>query len=295
MALVQPSDYARLFEFGPEDCLYRDHLGRRVVGEVEGPGVVVEAIGVTIESDGALGGNLFSDYALAIGNEGEPTLLAVSSVDVSTEREWVWSTSKSVQGVGWVHANRGVILAVDGLPKVQRSSSVPIPFFLGVESSASFSFALDASARRRLVQDWSIDDTHKLAKLGFQVRNISKVTELASSFSSGIKRRGFVASHLNEASFRVDISAQATGLRLRKLYDRFHGRQRARILVDDVYVGTWLAIEENRVERWGASEFGFAITPGRESVKITIDPPASVPLWSVSEMTVFELYREVNF
>ena len=87
------------------------------------------------------------------------------------------------------------------------------------------------------------------------------------------------------------IITENKGLILRKRFDRFHGRQRARVFVDGQFAGWWYEAGENRIHRWGVTDFGIdgRFTKGKDSVLITIEPPAGVPLWSVSRLDLFAL------
>ena len=228
MWLSHPAAFRRAFEYASTDCLYRDHLGRRIVGDFEGTGVVTVAENVQIESDGRGSSPRFDQYVLAIADDGVET-------------------------------------------KFEVQSELP-----------------DLNLEVRQIQSWGIEDAAELARIGFVVQNMSKLRVLASNFADGSPRLASVASHLNAASWTVPISPIAVGLRLRKVYDRFHGRQRARVLIDGQFATWWYEPEENRSARWAISEIGFTIEPGRDSVTVTIDPPAGAPLWSVSEMTVME-------
>jgi hypothetical protein len=98
-------------------------------------------------------------------------------------------------------------------------------------------------------------------------------------------------SHLNRMSFDISIDPQNTGVLLRRTYDRFHGRQRARVLVDGVAIGYWYAPIEDRKNRWAEDEFFLPMyfTSGKPKVRVEIDPPAGTPLWSVSDYRVFSV------
>ena len=78
------------------------------------------------------------------------------------------------------------------------------------------------------------------------------------------------------------------GVILEKWFDQFHGRQRARVFVDGEWVGWWYEPRENRKNRWAVSRFGIpeSFTSGKSMVRIRVEPPAGVPLWSVSRIDV---------
>jgi hypothetical protein len=86
--------------------------------------------------------------------------------------------------------------------------------------------------------------------------------------------------HLNRMCFELRAAPKAVAMLIRRTYDRFHGRQRARVLADGKTVGWWYAPWENRDHRW-AHDF-FILPDPCESTVIEIDPVAGAPLWSVS-------------
>ncbi len=123
------------------------------------------------------------------------------------------------------------------------------------------------------------------------VQNESDVVELASTFEGrGYKDEVTMKhrSHLNRMSFRAALDLGNQGVYLRRAYDQFHGRQRARVLVDGEFVGYWYTPEENRACRWAEREFFVPakFVAGKRSVEITVDPPASTPLWDAAEYRV---------
>jgi hypothetical protein len=123
------------------------------------------------------------------------------------------------------------------------------------------------------------------------VQNESDVAELTSSFE-GCAYRDLVTmthrSNLNRLSFTAALASSNRGVYLRRVYDQFHGRQRARVSVDGKFVGIWYTAEENRTCRWAEREFFIpeAFVRGKSSVRIEIDPPASTPLWDAAEYRV---------
>jgi hypothetical protein len=76
---------------------------------------------------------------------------------------------------------------------------------------------------------------------------------------------------------------------LRKVYDAFHGRQRARVLIDSEPLGIWFLPVEDRLNRWRVAEFGVPVPAGKQRLRLTIDPLAGSALWSLSEFQIFGL------
>ncbi|MEZ5164012.1 MAG: hypothetical protein R2688_09760 [Fimbriimonadaceae bacterium] len=95
-----------------------------------------------------------------------------------------------------------------------------------------------------------------------------------------------VAYHLNRATWKIQLPGNQVGVRLGKTYDQFHGRQRARVLIDGEMAGWWYLPHQNRDNRWAEAQFSLPtkLIMGKTEMEITIDPPAGVPLWSVGEI-----------
>jgi len=105
-----------------------------------------------------------------------------------------------------------------------------------------------------------------------------------------------ILSHLNEASFTVQTPTETEGLILVKIYDRFHGRQRARVLVDGTDTGIWYEPHQDRTHRWAWGYYGIPkehLKPN-ETQTITIDPPSGTPLWSVGRIEVWNLRKPLK-
>jgi len=95
--------------------------------------------------------------------------------------------------------------------------------------------------------------------------------------------------HLNTMEFEAAIGSGVVAIR--RMYDGFHGKQRARLLIDGEMAGWWYTPEENRKKRWAESTFVVnpKLTKGKSQLRITVDPPAGTPLWSVAHYRVFDL------
>lgn len=119
----------------------------------------------------------------------------------------------------------------------------------------------------------------------FQVQNVSRPELLESLLSDGTPYTAEVFCHLNAARWQVTFPAATRGFVIERLYDAFHGRQRARVLLNDDPLGMWYSPEQNRQNRWRWDRFGWdfeAATAQDAEFEIAIDPPAGAPLWSVS-------------
>jgi hypothetical protein len=142
-----------------------------------------------------------------------------------------------------------------------------------------------------LIDEFGIEDDEALGKRAFKVQNMSAVFELSSRFADGTTLVAPIASHLNAAEWRTALPNGATGLILRRTYDQFHGRQRARVFVDGRLTGWWYDAQEDRGARWAVSDYGVSSEhlEAKSEVTIAIEPPAGSPLWSVSRVEVYAL------
>lgn len=253
------------FTFAGYSSLRRDHLDRRVVAEFEGAARVVllkSSPSLTIEGD---------DYVLVTAADGDDVDLVVTNGPSNLQFD---ISATEFVGCGWVAADDAPA-TVDGIKIVL--SHVPTPFFFGFSSDRACRFRpIDAAAIE--LNRWRIDDPTLAKTIGFRVKNLSKITALPDGTP--------VASHLNAMHWRVSVPDGVEALMLQKTYDRFHGRQRARVLVDGAMRGWWYAPDEDRLNRIATTRFAAPVDGGR-CVDITIDPPAGAPLWSVSEMVVY--------
>lgn len=137
-----------------------------------------------------------------------------------------------------------------------------------------------------------VADAESRAIHSLTCQNESEAFELASTFEGchyQVEYKAKHICHLNAMEFTARINPANKGVFLRRSYDQFHGRQRARVLVDGEYAGTWYTAEENRHSRWAERDFFIPekLTIGKDEIKIEIDPPAGSPLWSVSAYGVF--------
>lgn len=290
---VLPSLRARRFSFEGDACLYRDHQGRRVLADAEGCGrLVVERAAPGLGTDAAPDGS-FRDGVVAFSRESGASAIAMlqgGGRDLPGSGKTL-EVASSFLGAGWVVECDGP-LTVDAArePSPAPTPRLPIPFFL--EARGARLRVTPRPFHAVSVDRFSIADADGLKARDFRVQNMSDVEPLASVFSDGGEWVGPVASHLNTASWSAPVPPGAFAIVLRKTYDRFHGRQRARVLLDGEFSGYWYEPEEDRHARWGVSDFCALLPRERgETLRIGIDPVAGSPLWSVSTVEVLALVR----
>ena len=293
---LSANETAAVFRYAGDDCLYRDHNGHRVLADVEGAGhfrVLAASRSATLLLDdeparmfeGAYDRSLLvsspepgdSAIAAATGRTGPP----VGPVQ----------RLEKFKGCGWIIAATAV-LQIDGdhRPRPSPSPDFPYPVFQSAEGQDLQ--IIRAEQRSLRIDGFSMDDPEALKTRCWKVQNISVVTELEAEFPDGTRKKGPVVSHLNTASWNLEVPADCSGLIVRKLYDAFHGRQRARILIDSKFQGWWWAPVQDRRQRWRWTQFGLDLEPSGQPrvATISIDPPAGSPLWSVSEIEILALF-----
>lgn len=297
-AEISTLENASLFRYLGTDRLYTDHQGRRVVVDVEGSGIarlITCDPSVSLIRSGPEGPEFAKVFANGL------IVLAEGSGEVSVQilkgrNEPVDGVTIEVcgffKGCGWVvGAEAGFSVDERHEPAPPASNEFPVPFFRGVSGLGQLTVALAPDRVCVRSDGLSIADEAALKSHDFKVQNMSRISTLDSCFSDGTPMTASIASHLNAASFTMATPPDNDGLILRKTYDRFHGRQRARVFVDGQFAGWWYEPGEDRGSRWHVSDFGVgaALTAGKSLVRITVEPPAGVPLWSVSTVELFAL------
>lgn len=291
-------DSALQFRYFGNERLYTDHEGRRVIVDVEGSGVMrlVHAVPpvLLIRSE-----NLYPEFtpefkngAIVLANgSGEVFVQVLAGRNGSVVGEPL-EVDGNYEGCGWV-IESPKRFSIDNRHELapEPDLNFPVPFFRSIAGPGTRTIVPCKAMRCDLVDQFDIGDALALKAHDFKVQNLSKLTEMSSTYSDGTSRTAMVASHLNVASFRVTIPAENSGLILRRTYDRFHGRQRARVHVDGNCVGWWFEGGEDRNSRWHVSDFGIpsGVSAGKSTIQIAIDPPAGVALWSISRIEVFAL------
>jgi len=297
-AKLSTQENAYQFRFFEEDRLYTDHEGRRVIVDVEGSGIMrlvasdPPVLTVRSDSEDLKFVPPFSDGAIVLAIGSGEVNVQVSKGRTEPVEGGSIRFKGNFYGCGWVVAASDRFTVDDRHELAPMPTDhFPIPFFRHVKGLGTWSIIPAPSLICTLSDSFSIGDEEDLKAREFKVQNLSAVSHLDSEFSDGAPLVASVASHLNAATFRVAIPADNVGVILRKTYDRFHGRQRARVFVDGVFAGWWFEAGEDRKRRWHISDFGVeaALTDGKSTVEITIDPPAGVALWSVSRYEVFAL------
>jgi len=262
-----------------KDSRFLDATGRHVVLDLDGFGYALDAPGIVWE--GVDSQNRFDEFCTAVAGTPETkawVLLGPSVGDLDEAVNW----EGDCQAAGWFLSGAAVL---DESGEVMSNPPLPAPFFHAIRGSGQVVWSPN---RWALWQEFSISDARSQAPC-WSVQNISEADTLSSRLADGSVLCHPVASHLNEAFWDIALPPGCHGVRVECLKDVFHGRQRARVMIDGQFAGWWSEPTEDRVNRWRWSAWGRELEPRPEerTIRIGIDPPAGAPLWSVARYRVF--------
>ncbi|MBX3096610.1 MAG: hypothetical protein KF812_07090 [Fimbriimonadaceae bacterium] len=261
---------------------FKDSAGKQVILDLDGQGTVeisknIEWVGV--EQDGA-----FQQFATATSSDlsaQTSVLLGPPSPDLPESV----ALNGTAYGSGWLVSG---VAQLDASHEYTRPSSrFPAPFFRSVEGQGQIVLATTCPWTE--LMNLRIDDSEQLQRANWRVQNMSEATTLDSAFPDNTSLSATVASHLNECAFDVCLPRGHSGIIIERLADHFHGRQRARVLIDGHPVGWWSEPTQDRERRWRWGRFGIGseVLPVEGTIRIAIDPPAGAPLWSISMYRLF--------
>ncbi|RYG49361.1 hypothetical protein EON79_01545 [bacterium] len=241
------------------ECLYRDTLGRRVLADVEGSGTWAfeGSASVVPLVDGANTPNRSGDFQFSLRfiaeDDGEAEVLVASPENRDLSNGV--SVSLPYQGCGW--------LVEAGEPVFGDGSPDPLP------QGAPFFMELRGGGAAKIVPA--------------QGRWVPLESDIPLKGLSRPHPENGCRSVLNELV--IDFIAPNDGpVRLMRTYDRFHGRQRARVFVGGEPVGWWRDSVEDRQSRVAISSFGLFVFAGPQ--RITLLPQPGSALWSFREVAV---------
>ncbi|MCG9893912.1 MAG: hypothetical protein MH204_00370 [Fimbriimonadaceae bacterium] len=268
-----PPRRVQVFSFPSGDALARTAQGHRLLAEAEGDGILEVWDGPTdlrvTDGSGPTSPGRFRDWMEVSAESSGPFRGAVIQGDGLPELD-AERTAESFAGPS-------VILGP--APPVCRTGEYPLPAALPEgEFPAWLGFRAEAPVRHRPMRlDWTLEREWGCAEI--KARNMSRVEDLPP--------HGDHAYFLTR--FGVDVSLSDLDgddiLAWTGSHDRFHGRQRARVLVDGQPVGVWLRPHQNRSERWGTDLFliSGADLPGPD-FRLELDPPAGTPLFGLGRL-----------
>lgn len=248
--------------------LYIDHNGKRVVGAAESS---IErtcfAEAEWVQSDDS------SWLCFASSGSGFVTNLQGSAPPETLKSAEPFAGQ--VMGSGWAVVSRECL--IDGI-RHNFCAELAVPFLLSFEGTAKH--LLKASQSVIKIAEFSPNRPDSLKAVNWRVQNGSDIFEFDGQP---------IQFHLNAAHFEVEVPENAIAIVIRQIQDQFHGRRRARILLNDNLVGWWSEPNENRAQRVCQSIFGIGaqhLKPGSRNT-IEIDPPSGAPLWSWGRTEVF--------
>jgi hypothetical protein len=282
------------------DSLAWDHRGARLLSDGDGKGRVeilrappgLRCFVDGREAEGRIH-QVNSDFVAVADAEGEYLSLARLG-------EWPTSIvaaeeSTSAEGCGWLlWTGRDLVIDGRSLEAMSPGEEVNVwaPFYLGFRSSVPVRWApagLVVSGHHRLspAEPGALTARDR----AWTVKNASAPRLLSGLDAGGVRREDWAMSHLGPFEWQIDVPGSVQLVRLAKTYDAFHGRQRARVLVNGRPAGWWHLPEQNRIQRWQTGSFLIpgVFFDGVSQALVTVEPPGGSPLWSVGEivLTIF--------
>lgn len=284
MDLAEPWAYDRpMFQGQPWESgegLYRWSDGSRVLLDADGAGRAWASRPVRwlTEAGSALGVEVvFAEHCVALTPDDEPvTVWAGNALNLDGRGE----SGLTFSGPGWIVAADWV--CIDGEPRcVWIPGQAPIPVIHRAEGEG-LRF-LPSGLQSKMLDAFPFTKSELMAR-GGTVTNLS----VPAAFETDSPH---AASLLNRAEWPLDLPVGTVALALRKSYDRFHGRQRCRVLVNDEAAAWWHLPRENRAIRPGEAWISVPLLGQTGTIRLALDPPAGVPLWSIGELEVRALIR----
>lgn len=225
----------------------------------------------------------------------------------SVEGLWGWaatkhtpdefSEAKSMQkesdGMGWVEVqNCRIELNQDARPICfpPELGRCILPFWNGFKADKPLSCSHVSAHLVKLADFYPADQTGT-EEVGFSVERASQVEVLEARNGRGELLAQPVFCHLNRAFWNVTIPPDAQILIIEREFDAFHGLQRARVFLDDEMAGWWHAPFQDRRNRWAQDSCHIRLNNSQQgrTIRITIDPPSGVPLFSLGRIRVFAM------
>ncbi len=95
--------------------------------------------------------------------------------------------------------------------------------------------------------------------------------------------------HVSTLSFVAQIDPINYGIKLRRRFDQSQLNQKARVYIDDRYVGVWYEAGQNTSKRWRDSDFEIhkSYTEGKSQITIRIEPITENSTWSDAYYWIF--------
>lgn len=255
---LDPDERAFVRQFEGSECLYRDALNRRILADVEGSGVWkaegnIPVLPVVDGVEGANNSPVFTKSVRVVAEHDGKVCVCVQT-DSSDVRGPLRTVALPHEGSGWLVSAGGTVYLDGNADSVVFWPGVPLPFFLGIEGTGTASIIAAPGIWERV-------------PLSMDLRGASR-----PHGENGCR------SVLNELNLSVHVPRGGAPLRLIRSYDRFHGRQRARVFVNGEPVGWWRDDTEDRVKRIATSAVGFFVPEGRLYIRLL--PQPGTALWS---------------
>lgn len=262
-------------EWAAGQCFYRWTEGSRVLLDLDGQGRAwaSRAVQWLTEAGASFGTEVtFSDHCVALTRDDDPvTVWAGNGFDIAGPLQF----GQSFMGPGWILDAES--LTIDGGMTCMWIPGQPAIPLVHQVTGTGLSF-LPAGLNSVRLDQFPFTKA-EIKSRGGQVTNLSEPIAFAAETPPA-------ASLLNRAEWPLDLPTGTVALALRKSYDRFHGRQRCRILINGVASRWWHLPQENRLQRPGEAWISVPLRGITGSITLALDPPAGVPLWSIGEIEI---------
>lgn len=273
----------------PPLAIYRSAEGSQVVCDLEGKDWRLHLLGQHPEDLRILSGE-----QLVVTTESVEGLWGwAATKDTPDEYVEAQSIREESDGMGWVALEDCTIeLNQDARPIClpPEMGRCILPFWNGFKADKPLACSHISGQLVKLADFYPADQTGT-KEVGFSVERASQVEVLEARNGRGELIAQPVFSHLNRACWNVTIPPEAEILIIEREFDAFHGLQRARVFLDDQMAGWWHAPLQDRLNRWAQDSCHLRLNNSQRgrTIRITIDPPAGVPLFSLGRIRVFAM------
>ena len=264
--------------------LYVGVDGRPVLAEWFGPGVITSTRPFSALIDGQelqITGETPFEQRAQFFEECQGALL-VHSPAKPTQIEGALESTTQVDSPGWITAAEADV-DVDGLgtfsPDLIRLGPIPVLDFASCAKAFDFVPVSPEAFNSVRVEAENLRDSPILKSIKNTSAPISVPDHNSAAHISVMQ--------LNDMVFQIDLDQGQQTIVIDRLYDRFHGKQRARVSVWSIpekvllHDGIWYEPQEDRLKRVANSRYAAILSATSSSVQVVIAPPSGAPLWSM--------------
>lgn len=264
--------------------LYSDGDGRPVFAEWFGPGVISSSRALQAVIDGQtlqINGETPFEQRAQILEQCRGDILSHSPSKPSLGDARSHSTERT-DTAGWIISAKAEVF-VDGLgsftPELLQLG--PIPVLDSAYSQLPFEFIPDPKEATQCLEVAALN--LKESPILRSIKNTSAPISVPAPDGSTLT----AVMQLNDMVFEINLDQDERSIVIDRQYDRFHGKQRARVCVwsnaerNLLHDGIWYEPEEDRKNRVANSRYVANLAEPSRCVHLVIAPPSGAPLWSM--------------